>query len=61
MDDFDRLLELQLRRKLDPLVTAPVPARRGWMGLARPKRRDPETSRSTGARPTDLGALVIPF
>jgi len=29
MDDFDRLLELQLRRKLDVLVAAPVPVRRG--------------------------------
>jgi hypothetical protein len=28
MDDFDRHLESQLRVKLDPIVTAPVPARR---------------------------------
>jgi hypothetical protein len=29
MDDFDRLLEFQLRRQLDVLVAAPVPARQG--------------------------------
>lgn len=28
MDDFDRLLELQLRRCLDRVVAAPVPFRR---------------------------------
>jgi hypothetical protein len=32
MDDFDRLLELQLRRKLDAIVAAPAPARRGRTG-----------------------------
>ncbi|MDQ6880421.1 MAG: hypothetical protein M3082_22490 [Candidatus Dormibacteraeota bacterium] len=29
MDDFDRLLEFQLRRKLDAVAAAPVPVRRG--------------------------------
>ena len=28
MDDFDRLLEFQLRRKLDSVVRSPVPPRR---------------------------------
>ena len=31
MDDFDRLLEHHLRRKLDPVVAAPVPPRRSRM------------------------------
>ena len=35
MDDFDRWLEFQLRRKLDAVVRAPVPARRVRHGLAR--------------------------
>jgi hypothetical protein len=47
MDDFDRLLELQLRRKLDPLVAAPVPVRPGRAGAGPTvKRRDRETSKS---------------
>ena len=29
MDDFELLLEHHLRRKLDPIVAAPVPPRRG--------------------------------
>jgi hypothetical protein len=29
MNDFDRLLEYHLRRKLDPIVGAPAPVRRG--------------------------------
>ncbi|MDQ6721726.1 MAG: hypothetical protein M3003_13145 [Candidatus Dormibacteraeota bacterium] len=28
MNDFDRLLEFQLRRLLDPVVASPVPVRR---------------------------------
>jgi hypothetical protein len=59
MDDFDRLLELQLRRKLDPLVAAPVPVRRGRAGSPAPvKRRDREMSKSSGAR-TDLGSVLV--
>ena len=46
MNDFDRLLEHHLRRKLDPVVAAPVPPRRGrlirlkndWHGEPAPKR-----------------------
>jgi hypothetical protein len=59
MDDFDRLLEFQLRRRLDPLVAAPVPVRRGRTVPGRPskRRRDEETPK----RMTDLGGvLVIP-
>ena len=36
MDDFDRLLEFQLRRQLDALVAAPVPVRRGRSDAVRP-------------------------
>lgn len=36
MDDFDRLIEFQLRRKLDPLMAAPVPVRRGRLASGRP-------------------------
>jgi hypothetical protein len=55
MDDFDRLIEFQLRRKLDPLMAAPVPVRRGRVGSGRPAtgdrgKRDP--------KPTG-GALVL--
>jgi hypothetical protein len=58
MDDFDRLLELQLRRKLDPLVAAPVPVRRGRVGSGPPvKRRDAQMSKSSGAI-TDLGSVI---
>jgi hypothetical protein len=35
VDDFDRLLEFQLRRKLDAVVAAPVPVRRGRAGSGR--------------------------
>jgi hypothetical protein len=59
MDDFDRLLELQLRRKLDPLVATPVPVRRGRAGSGSPaKRRDREMSKSSGAR-ADLGSVLV--
>jgi len=47
MDDFDRLLEIQLRRKLDALVAAPVPPRRGRTGSDHSSRRlDKETATS---------------
>ena len=61
MDDFDRLLELQLRRKLDALVAAPVPPRRARTASDNSsKRRDKETAKSMGSV-TDLGgALVLP-
>ena len=59
MDDFDRLLEFQLRRKLDPLAATPVPVRRGRAesGLSL-KRRDVEMSKNIGAR-TDLGGVLV--
>jgi hypothetical protein len=57
MDDFDRLLELQLRRKLDAVVASPVPVRRGRAGLGRlHKGGREEASRKTmgGALPIEL-------
>jgi hypothetical protein len=50
MDDFDRLLEFQLRRKLDGVVAAPVPVRRGRAGSGRPtgERRDAASPKSSG-------------
>ena len=60
MDDFDRLLELQLRRKLDALVAAPVPVRRGRAGSDRRSkaRRPVEATQNIGGR-TDLGASLV--
>jgi hypothetical protein len=37
MNDFDRFLDLQLRRMLDPVVATPAPPR----GSRPPKRRRP--------------------
>ena len=60
MDDFDRLLEFQLRRKLDAVVSEPVPVRRGRSGSARPTKRriDREASKSMGGI-TDLGGVLV--
>lgn len=59
MDDFDRLLELQLRRNLDALVAAPVPVRRGRAGPGRPIRsgRSQESPQKIGR--TELGASLV--
>jgi hypothetical protein len=54
MDDFDRLLELQLRRKLDAVVASPVPVRRGRAGLGRPTR-----GANDHAKPKLMGCLPI--
>jgi hypothetical protein len=56
MDDFDRLLEFQLRRKLDGVVAAPVPVRRGRAGLRRLSkgRREEATRKSMGVIPIQL-------
>ena len=53
MDDFERLMEFQLRRRLDPLVAAPVPVRRGRDGSGRPakgRREKNGAQASAGAR-----------
>ena len=56
MDDFDRLLEFQLRRKLDGVVAAPVPVRRGRAGLGRfiKGHREEATKKSGGIIPIQL-------
>ena len=54
MDDFDRLLEFQLRRKLDPLVAAPVPVRRARDGSKGPAKR----ARAKPGAKTIAGALL---
>ena len=56
MDDFDRLLEFQLRRKLDGVVAAPVPVRRGRAGLGRLTKghREEAAKKSAGIIPIQL-------
>ena len=63
MDDFDRLLEFQLRRKLDGVVAAPVPVRRGRAGSGRTTkgRREDATNRPTGVIPIQLFADSLVF
>ena len=61
MDDFDRLLEHHLRRKLDPVVAAPVPPRRG---LAIPLKKGWDgrpASKRSGAFPIDLRPDALVF
>jgi hypothetical protein len=61
MDDFDRLLEYQLRRKLDPLVGARVPVRRARsrMGGRGQRRREKETTSSIGGMTDLVGAFEL--
>jgi ribosomal protein L15E len=56
MDDFDRLLEFQLRRKLDGVVVAPVPVRRGRAGSGRMTkgRREDAANKPMGVIPIQL-------
>lgn len=54
MDDFDRLLEFQLRRKLDGVVAAPVPVRRGRAGSGRLAKGQEPTKKSVGIIPIQL-------
>jgi hypothetical protein len=63
MDDFDRLLEHQLRRKLDAVVAAPVPVRRGRAGSGRPNSRGcgEEATRSIGGIAIDLRTESLVF
>lgn len=50
VNDFDRLLESSLRRRLDPIVAAPVPVRRGPAASRRvrliPKTKKTDRDRS---------------
>ena len=62
MDDFDRLLEFQLRRKLDGVVASPVPVRRGRAGSGRltGERRE-EAPKSIGISPIELRPDALIF
>src|SRR5438309_1588979 len=59
VDDFDRLLELQLRRKLDALVAAPAPVRRGRARPGSPSKaqRSRESTQKIGT--TESGASLV--
>ena len=48
MDDFDRLLEFQLRKKLDAIVASPVPVRRGRRGSSGASRQQAGQAGSSG-------------
>ena len=62
MDDFDRLLEFQLRRKLDGVVAAPVPVRRGRAGSGRQAReRRQDVPKSAGIIPIELRPDALVF
>ncbi|MEA2654978.1 MAG: hypothetical protein QOI23_343 [Chloroflexota bacterium] len=59
MDDFDRLIEFQLRRRLDVLVAAPVPVRRGQAGASRSSKRRPGTEATKRVGMTELGGALV--
>lgn len=61
MNDFDRLLEHHLRRKLDPIVAAPVPPRRGRVIPLKNDLRREAASRRLGAFPIDLRPDALVF
>jgi hypothetical protein len=62
MDDFDRLLEFHLRRKLDPVVAAPVPVRRRKVGSRRPIKRDrTEAHNNAMSRPIEMWPETLVF
>ena len=63
MDDFDRLLELQLRRKLDAVVASPVPVRRGRAGLGRMNQspNDQTKPKAMGCMPVELRRETLVF
>jgi hypothetical protein len=62
MNDFDRFLDLQLRRMLDPVVATPAPPRR--TPRPRPGQRilaiEGSIERSPGVSPTDPVVLTVP-
>ena len=61
MDDFDRLIEYQLRRKLDPIVAAPVPVRRGRANRLKKDRHAEPVAKSLGAIPIDMWPDALVF
>jgi hypothetical protein len=61
MDDFDRLLEYHLRRKLDLVVAAPVPVRRGRANRLNKDGRAGRAAKTFGAIPIDLRPDALVF
>ena len=61
MDDFDRLLEYHLRRKLDAVVAAPVPVRRGRANRLKKDARAEAPGKRLGAFPIDLRPDALMF
>jgi hypothetical protein len=61
MDDFDRLLEYHLRRKLGPIVAAPVPVRRGRAIRLKKDRPAEPAAKSLGVVPIDLRLDALVF
>jgi hypothetical protein len=61
MDDFDRLLEYHLRRKLDPVVAAPVPPRRGRTSRSKKDGRPELSVRRLGVIPIELRPDALVF
>jgi hypothetical protein len=61
MDDFDRLLEHHLRRKLDPVVAAPAPPRRGRVIRLKKDAQKQPASKGLGAFPIDLRPDALIF
>jgi hypothetical protein len=61
MDDFDRLLEYHLRRKLDAVVAAPVPIRRGRASRVKKDARAEAAGKRLGALPIDLRSDALVF
>ena len=62
MNDFDRFLDLQLRRMLDPVVATPAPPRTS----PRPRPRQPilaiegPIERAPDVSPIEPGVLTVP-
>ena len=61
MDDFDRLLEYHLRRKLDAVVAAPVPVRRGRASRLKKDARAEAAGKRLGEFPIDLRPDALVF
>jgi hypothetical protein len=59
MHDFDRLLDSELRRLLDPVVSAPAPVRRIGAGPGRTSKTLRVLELPTAAVPETLVAIPI--
>jgi hypothetical protein len=61
MDDFERLLEHHLRRKLDPVVAAPVPPRRGRLIRLKKDGHGEPVAKRLGAFPLEMRPDALVF